>query len=76
MVVNIPRGSPDKMTVNLIGPIVVNNKTHEALQMVIANSPYSHKVPLIGNKQDRSGSASQNEPDPVSRGRTVGEGPP
>ncbi len=76
VVVNIPRGSPDKMTANLIGPIVVNNKTHEALQMVIADSPYSHKFPLIGNKQDHSGSTSQNEPDPVSRGRTAGEAPP
>jgi flagellar assembly factor FliW len=47
VVVNIPRGSPDRMTANLIGPILVNNKTRQAVQMVIANSPYSHKFPLI-----------------------------
>lgn len=76
VVVSIPRGSPDKMTANLIGPIVVNNRTREAVQMVIADSPYSHKFPLIENKQDHLGVASQNESDPVSRGRTAGEGPP
>ena len=46
VVVNIPQGSPEKMTANLIGPILVNNKTHQAVQMVISNSPYTHKFPL------------------------------
>jgi flagellar assembly factor FliW len=46
VVVNIPKGSPDKMTANLIGPILVNTETFEALQMVVADSPYSHKFPL------------------------------
>lgn len=47
VVVNIPKGSPEKMTVNLIGPILINNKTCQAVQMVISNSPYSHKFSLI-----------------------------
>jgi len=53
VVVNIPKGSPDKMTANLIGPILVNNKACQAVQMVISNSPYSHKFPLIGESQSQ-----------------------
>ena len=49
VVVNIPKGSPDKMTANLIGPILVNTETFEALQMVVTDSPYSHKFPLPQN---------------------------
>lgn len=49
VVVNIPKESPEKMTANLIGPILINNKTRQAVQMVIPNSPYSHKFPLIRN---------------------------
>ncbi len=47
VVVNIPKGSPEKMTANLIGPILINNKSHQAVQMVISNSPYTHNHPLI-----------------------------
>jgi flagellar assembly factor FliW len=47
VVVNIPKGAPDKATANLIGPILINNKTRQAVQMAIANSPYSYRFPLI-----------------------------
>ena len=47
VVVNIPEGSPDKMTANLIGPILINNKIHQAVQMVISDSHYTHKFPLV-----------------------------
>ena len=47
VVVNIPEGSPDQMTANLIGPILINNKIHQAVQMVISDSLYTHKFPLI-----------------------------
>ena len=47
VVVNIPKGVPDKMTANLIGPILINNKIHQAVQMVISDSPYTHKFPLV-----------------------------
>jgi len=47
VVVNIPKGLPDKMTANLIGPILINNETLQAVQMVIPNSPYSHKFSLV-----------------------------
>lgn len=47
VVVNIPKGAPEKMTANLIGPILVNNKTRQAVQIVMSNSPYIHNFPLI-----------------------------
>jgi flagellar assembly factor FliW len=50
VVINIPEGSPHKMTANLIGPILVNSKSRQAVQMVIPDSLYSHKFPLIEQK--------------------------
>ena len=47
VVVNIPKGSPEKITANLIGPILINNTAHEALQMVVAESPYSHRFSVV-----------------------------
>ncbi|MCD6264666.1 MAG: flagellar assembly protein FliW [Deltaproteobacteria bacterium] len=47
VVVNIPKGAPEKMTANFIGPILINNKIHQAVQMVISDSPYTHKFPLL-----------------------------
>jgi flagellar assembly factor FliW len=47
VVVNIPKGAPDKMTANLIGPILINNTIHQAVQMIISDSPYNHKFPLL-----------------------------
>jgi flagellar assembly factor FliW len=47
IVVNIPKGMPHQMTGNLIGPVLINNKLNHAVQIVISNSPYSHKFPLL-----------------------------
>ncbi len=47
VVVNIPKGLPEKMTANLIGPILINNKTRQAVQIVMPDSPYTHNHPLI-----------------------------
>jgi len=52
VVVNIPKGSPDKMTANLIGPILVNNKSRQAVQMAIPDDAYSHKFPLLGSRSN------------------------
>ena len=51
VVVNIPKGLPQKMTGNLIGPILINNKAHQAVQIVIADSIYTHNFPLLGTQQ-------------------------
>ena len=47
VVVNTSDGIPDKITANLIGPLLINIKRHEAVQMVIHNSSYSHKYPVF-----------------------------
>jgi len=47
VVVNIPKGSPEKMTANLVGPILINNRFHQAVQIVISDTSYSHKHPII-----------------------------
>ncbi len=69
VVVNIPKSSPDDMTANLIGPILINNRTRQAVQMVIMDSPYSHKFSLVGkNKDDNMGSSQNKVGDAVSEG--------
>jgi flagellar assembly factor FliW len=50
VIVNIPKGSPHKISINLIGPILINTKTRQAVQMVLSNGLYSHKFPLITGK--------------------------
>ncbi len=47
IVVNIPKGLPQKMTGNFIGPILISNKVRQAIQIVISNSPYLHNCPLL-----------------------------
>jgi flagellar assembly factor FliW len=47
VVVNIPNGAPEKMTANLIGPLLINNRKRQAVQVIISDSPYSHKFPLV-----------------------------
>jgi len=47
VIVNIPHGKPEEMTANLMGPILVNTFTREAVQVVLTDSAYSHRVPLI-----------------------------
>jgi flagellar assembly factor FliW len=50
IVVNIPRGMPHKMTGNFIGPILVNTKNYQAVQMVLSNSLYTHRYQLFTKK--------------------------
>lgn len=50
IIVTIPKGSPEKMTANLIGPLVVNAKAREAIQIVLSNESYSHQYPLVKQK--------------------------
>ena len=50
IVVNIPRGMAHKMTGNFIGPILVNEKVCQAVQIVLSNSPFTHKFPLFKKK--------------------------
>jgi flagellar assembly factor FliW len=51
VIVKIPAGSPDKMSANLMGPILMNTVTREAVQVVLSDSSYSHSFPLIREDQ-------------------------
>jgi flagellar assembly factor FliW len=53
VVVNASEGVPEKITANLIGPLVINTRKHEAVQMVIYDSPYSHQYPIIKKSPDQ-----------------------
>ncbi len=49
VVINISKGEKDnKITANLIGPIIINLKNNEAIQVVLANSSYSHQHNVMG----------------------------
>jgi flagellar assembly factor FliW len=43
VIVNTSAGVPEKITANLQGPLVVNTRRREADQLVLHNSPYSHR---------------------------------
>jgi flagellar assembly factor FliW len=45
--VTIPKGGVENATVNLMGPIIVESKSRNAKQVILANSGYSHRHPLI-----------------------------
>jgi len=48
VVINISEGNEArKITANLIGPIVINLKKNEAIQVVISNSSYSHQHNIL-----------------------------
>jgi len=45
--VTIPRGNPAAMTMNLIGPLVINGRTRVGKQVVLSESTYSHRQPIL-----------------------------
>ena len=51
VVVTIPRGKPEEMTANLVGPLVINPEAGEAIQIILTQEEYTHKYPLIKKKE-------------------------
>lgn len=47
VIITIPNGNPEKMTANLLAPLVINNNKKEGLQLILQNSSYSHKHQLL-----------------------------
>lgn len=63
-IVNIPQGDPGKMTANLLGPIVINQASCKAMQVVLNDGNYSTKTRLIPDEilqQQPTGSAASAE---------------
>jgi flagellar assembly factor FliW len=54
VIVNTSAGVPEKITANLIGPLVVNFRRQEADQLVLHNSPYSHKHRIFSESSPSS----------------------
>lgn len=47
VILTIPSGRPREMTANLMGPLLVNLANRRGKQLVLENSPYSHKHPVV-----------------------------
>ena len=44
VVINISEGEKEKkITANLMGPIIINSKNNQAIQVIVSDSPYSHQ---------------------------------
>ncbi|WP_300456291.1 flagellar assembly protein FliW [Desulfobacula sp.] len=49
VVVNISNGKEEqKITANLMGPLIINSKNNEAVQVVMSDSSYSHQHNVLG----------------------------
>jgi len=62
-IVNIPSGNPSLMTANLMGPVVINQSTRNAMQVVLVNSDYTTKTRLLPDEAlaANAAAASQNK---------------
>ena len=54
VIVTIPAGSPQDMTANLLGPVVVNPNSRKAKQLVLDERLYSHRYRVITPENDRA----------------------
>ena len=50
-IVTIPHNQPQKMTINLLGPIIINADKRCALQIVCTEEIYSHRHPVLAEEQ-------------------------
>jgi flagellar assembly factor FliW len=57
VVVSIPRGAPEKMTGNFLGPLVMDLSSRVAVQLVIPDDKYSHKTRLLSHTFSQEASA-------------------
>jgi flagellar assembly factor FliW len=46
-IVTIPKGKPEESTLNLMGPVVIDPVTNRGKQVILANSGYSHRHPIM-----------------------------
>ena len=51
VIVTVPKGRPEQISVNLQGPIVLNVKRLTALQMILNNPEYDIRYSIFENKQ-------------------------
>ena len=51
----IPQGHIEDMTANLMAPVIINQKTMEAKQLVLEKSPYTTKHRLFSKQTEHAG---------------------
>lgn len=51
VIVTIPEGHPEQMSINLQGPIIVNIKSLKAIQFVLNNPKYDIRYSVLNNKR-------------------------
>ncbi|MDT8272799.1 MAG: flagellar assembly protein FliW [Desulfomonilia bacterium] len=49
-IVTIPQGKPEDMTINLLGPIIINARSRCAVQVITDTGKYSHRYPVLAGK--------------------------
>lgn len=47
--VTVPQGEAEKSTVNLLGPILIDPDTQIGRQVILTNSGYNHRHPLVSD---------------------------
>jgi flagellar assembly factor FliW len=52
VIVTIPRGMPEEISVNLQGPIVMNVKNQKSIQMVLNNPEYAVRFNLFKDQKE------------------------
>jgi flagellar assembly factor FliW len=50
-IVTIPSNNPKGMTINLLGPIIINAASRNAVQIICDKLSYSHRHPLVTQTQ-------------------------
>ena len=50
-IVTIPRHDPKRMTINLLGPIIINAQSRCAVQVICDKQSYSHRHPVVQEQQ-------------------------
>ncbi|MDY6850663.1 MAG: flagellar assembly protein FliW [Thermodesulfobacteriota bacterium] len=50
VIVTIPTGHPEKMTANLLGPLLINTASRLARQLVLDKSRYSHRFAILAGQ--------------------------
>lgn len=45
--VTVPSGHPEKATINLLGPLVIDSSSRTGRQIILPDSGYSHRYPIF-----------------------------
>lgn len=53
-IVTIPRNDPKRMTINLLGPIIINAAGRNAVQVICDKQSYSHRHPVVAQPQQQA----------------------